>query len=1016
MEKLIRELHDPGNQAAPDRIHDIQRQIQRLQRERAAWQIGLDLLRHDEAVMRFHGALTLTIKINADWDNDQMGEDERMKYYLLETLVTRYLQLVILPDENFVIQKLCSTLVTLFTKHDSEWTFPLRHVFACAISGNYVSPTTLPDMDQLCEAGKDCSYIQLKGILMLAKTMAEDLGNRTSTSTVQGIITDRTAANGPDALKFLRFVMGAPNKIRYHEIAVEESDAATAYTELLKMVFSSIPFWVGLVKHLVPSVDKAQMLSIEAAAQECISLGVGYFDHDPLTASVLQMLYSLQQSSARLLQSAIPDYPSSIAESPMAKEIVTALLSGDWNLGAGTYVDLLESIMSQVDTTSSAYLHSGRYTQVIETLRQLLRCEDQAIIEDPFCQVALEKVSEMVEGFTDWDEGDSAQPFIRSLAADACDACLLKIQLPQEEMSSETQDWDADERARFQDFRYDVHDFFQSAFAVLGNDLIEGIVKTIISHPEPLNWSTIEAAIFAFTAFSDTMSSDPDTYDGLITAVLDSQPLRHLLQSVNPVPDRARQTSIRFIADNVAYLQRHPDGLVPILNFLFSSLHLQASASAASRAIYSLCDSHREALIDGLPQFMASLSTIGDLGEAERHRIYAAVATIIQGLPTEEAKVQPLSELLSHVSSGLLVMNDDVAEKIEALRLCTDTMQTLASVGKGLRSPHDTPIDLEASNTPQSAFWQDGPGADIQRDVLALYGVILQKVTDQIDIVFVEACCDFIKSGFTEEHPSPFKFPDRVGLDLVSALINLESPSIDTVMACASSFLASINTANIQVCVSSLLYLVILNQQHVLSTFQDSRQLQDTSFPSSSLDFLGRLMTKWTSIWLSLPEGGQMAGVSIEMALVLMADPDTLPRRSAASFFAILADYAGPAGGSDAETNQRMAKILQHYGQRILSLLLRLLGGECARSEIESLTETIKRFVQKHLMLTKSVLREAVKQDSGVMSDKALKATTLEYRNRVLAQMEALRGGRKTNDIVKEFWIACRGSGFGYIT
>lgn len=672
--------------------------------------------------------------------------------------------------------------------------------------------------------------------------------------------------------------------------------------------------------------------------------------------------------------------------------------------------------MSQVDTTSSEYLHSGRYTQVIETLRQLLRCEDQAIVEDPFCQVALEKISEMVEGFSDWDEGDSAQPFIQSLAADACDACLLKIQLPEEEMSSETQDWDADERARFQDFRYDVYDFFQSAFAVLGNDLIEGIVKTIISHHEPLNWSTIEAAIFAFTAFSDTLSSDPDTYDGYITAVLDSQPVRHLLQSGSAVPDRARQTGIRFIADNVVYLQRHPDGLVPILNFLFSSLHLQASAAAASRAIYSLCDSHRESLRDGLPEFMASLSTIGDLGEAERHRIYAAVATIIQGLSTEDAKVQPLAELLSYVSSGLLVTNDGSVEKTETLRLCTDSMQTLASIGRGLRSPHDTPIDLEASNTQQSAFWQDGPGTDIQRDVLALYRGILQMVIDQTDGVFVEAYCDFIKSGFTEDHPSPLKFPDRVALDLVSALINLENPSIDTVMACASSFLASINTTNIQVCVSSLLYLVISNQQHVLSAFQDSQQLPDTSFPSSSLDFLGRLMTKWTAIWLSLPEGEQMAGVSIEMALVLMADPDTLPRRSAASFLAILADCSGPAGGSDAETNQRMGKILQHYGQRILSLILRLLGGECARSEIESLTETIKKFIQKHLMLTKSVLRKAVKQDSGVMSEKALKATTLEYRHRVLAQLEALRGGRKTNDIVKEFWIACRGSGFGYIT
>lgn len=67
MERLVLELNNPGNQAAPERIYDIQRQIQRLQRERSAWQGGLDLLRHDEAIIRFYGALTLTIKINADW-------------------------------------------------------------------------------------------------------------------------------------------------------------------------------------------------------------------------------------------------------------------------------------------------------------------------------------------------------------------------------------------------------------------------------------------------------------------------------------------------------------------------------------------------------------------------------------------------------------------------------------------------------------------------------------------------------------------------------------------------------------------------------------------------------------------------------------------------------------------------------------------------------------------------------------------------------------------------------------
>lgn len=67
MEQLIYELNRAGNQSAPGRIHEIQKQIQHLQRERSAWQLGLDFLQHDEATIRFYGALTLTIKINADW-------------------------------------------------------------------------------------------------------------------------------------------------------------------------------------------------------------------------------------------------------------------------------------------------------------------------------------------------------------------------------------------------------------------------------------------------------------------------------------------------------------------------------------------------------------------------------------------------------------------------------------------------------------------------------------------------------------------------------------------------------------------------------------------------------------------------------------------------------------------------------------------------------------------------------------------------------------------------------------
>jgi hypothetical protein len=67
MEELIGELHNPAHPSSPERIYEIQKQIQLLQREKSAWQLGLDLLHHADATVRFYGALTLTIKINADW-------------------------------------------------------------------------------------------------------------------------------------------------------------------------------------------------------------------------------------------------------------------------------------------------------------------------------------------------------------------------------------------------------------------------------------------------------------------------------------------------------------------------------------------------------------------------------------------------------------------------------------------------------------------------------------------------------------------------------------------------------------------------------------------------------------------------------------------------------------------------------------------------------------------------------------------------------------------------------------
>src|SRR4051794_38726002 len=67
MEQLIKRLNDTSNRPSPDEVRDIERRIQSLLRESSGWGVGFDLLANEHPLLRFYGALTLTIKINADW-------------------------------------------------------------------------------------------------------------------------------------------------------------------------------------------------------------------------------------------------------------------------------------------------------------------------------------------------------------------------------------------------------------------------------------------------------------------------------------------------------------------------------------------------------------------------------------------------------------------------------------------------------------------------------------------------------------------------------------------------------------------------------------------------------------------------------------------------------------------------------------------------------------------------------------------------------------------------------------
>lgn len=63
IERLVKSLADPGNAKT---ISQNEATLRVLQRSSQGWEIADALLKSDDEQVRFFGALTLTIKLNAD--------------------------------------------------------------------------------------------------------------------------------------------------------------------------------------------------------------------------------------------------------------------------------------------------------------------------------------------------------------------------------------------------------------------------------------------------------------------------------------------------------------------------------------------------------------------------------------------------------------------------------------------------------------------------------------------------------------------------------------------------------------------------------------------------------------------------------------------------------------------------------------------------------------------------------------------------------------------------------------
>lgn len=1015
MEHLIQSLNSTANQGKPAVIHELQRQIQQLQAESSAWQGSLDLLDTGDPLLQFYGALTLNIKVHADWDKDKIGQDRTTVHQLVQQVLTRYTALNQTPGTDVVLSKLAATLAAIFAKPNAAWAYPCRHALACIVAKQYLEQSALPTMQELLSSKSTISAYAFKAVILLASAMCETSGSSSNTALGHGLQL-RLSNNLTDVWVLIHFYLlrhrdqqvqrhtqsphrSHPSVSNWTGLVIDLSDD-TVQTGLFELVIEMIPSWTYFMHQ---DSSEEPFLAFQSAIQLCLEF-LEQAHHIVVCMSCMTMLVD---DNHALLRSADRTYSLRVNQSAAARKCVQDCLDGVYSAEALAYVEFLSTRLDKVDTTEPAYLDEQDNVHILQRIQILLRTPGTASIEDTICDTLLEMVTTVAEGYVSWSEKSSYADDVLTFLVEAFSAVVAKIELPAEELDQDTQTWDEDDFKGFEDYRFDATDFFQTVYSTAGDQVVLKMAQMLQINMTSMTWHLLETSLFVLYAWTHDLADDDEKLDQVLDILFATAKFVDGMTQTT-VPSRVRKATIILLGGVTGYLQRHPQHLVATLDFLFRSLNARAQAGHASRAILSLCERQRSFLAPALSQFTEILSRTALDPGTSRHRIFQAVATLIQSLSSEDQKLlqlQSLMQISQQIQSDPQGTDDPLRDRL------TETLATLAAIGRGLQAPSEVPVEIDISTACDVAFWTAGQGATLQQSVLTLISEGSLYFTGTSGAEVVSAICDLIRSGFPEEHPSPFKFTSDITARILVALLVPDSPNIDKVVSVATGFLATSSDADV-----SPLYTIVKQVDAIiqgeLNLPSGSTTDEQSTSCASVLDFLARVMSRRGSQVLQLVGISDTIDTSITFALRLMQQSDILPRREAASFLSSFLELSGKPQ-SDAHAAAIMDHLLSRHLDQIVGIPIRCLGGECARSEIDTISELLRKIVIHQPLRAKRALAASVKQE-GVLTMKAVSTTKPEQRDRFIAQVIALRGAKRTNEVARDFWIACKGSTFGY--
>jgi hypothetical protein len=735
------------------------------------------------------------------------------------------------------------------------------------------------------------------------------------------------------------------------------------------------------------------------------------------TESVADML----RTENRLLTDAHHEYILGYLKSEAASELVQSLKEGDYDDDPMAFWDLLDSYTAPRSVKLISGALGPSHAQVLSYLDVLFHGPGYPGVDDKLSSDLLDWWTAAAD-----DLQDGVEEGLQEARQNLANAVLNVYNRLKWPSPNESADWDADDRSEFHIFRRDTQDFLLSAFPTLGIELIDLFRQKAITALNANDWTDLETACFCLAQLSEAIDGDEEAITHL-DAIFSSEKFAVVCLNSDQLPNKTRQTLVDMLGKYQMFFEQNTNLLPQVLTFLFSALNISSCTNTASRSIGFLSKSCRQALVTEIPVFLKIFTEFQQSSAATTQsleRVVEGIAAVVQALPSEEAKAPYLDELLKPFFVQTASARDDAQRgDVESAHTRGHlALRCIAGIGRGLRSDQDGIIDLESEETASedNTFWETH---DIQAQLCQCLMVYLDGFP--LDHTIVEGICEVLKAGFTET-TGPFVLkPANIALYLTSIPLGTAGAA-DITMGTASSFLASYQITPMKIQEEAALLFV--HVYWAFSLMMQNTEHNDPEVSNSSIAFLTRSLPKYHEVLFALTSappppashiaaalnGNSQTGPILQTILNFVTNTlgsqEPLPLRSAAQFWTGVLNLP-----SSIDTLTNVSRAIHEYLPSLCHVLVTQLSGLCARSDIVHLSEVLKKIVFKFQGQARPHLTASLASVGGP-SDQSSPAGTLSKENeRFLAMLIGARGGSSTTqEIVRSYWVRCRGAGFAY--